>query len=81
MPNLFNQKINFFAALYGVVFPNEEAAAFSNYRLWESLGFVVAYIYGNRYHYCVSHNTSKEFKKSKGKRLCENPSREQGKMF
>ena len=38
----------FFAALYGVVFPNEEAAAFSNYRLWESLGFVIAYIYGNR---------------------------------
>jgi hypothetical protein len=37
-----------FPALYGVVFPNEEAAAFSNYRLWESLGFVVAYIYGNR---------------------------------
>ena len=37
-----------FLALYGVVFPNEAAAAFSNYRLWESLGFVVAYIYGNR---------------------------------
>ena len=30
------------------MFPNEEAAAFSNYRLWESLGFVIAYIYGNR---------------------------------
>lgn len=38
----------FLLALYGVVFPNEAAAAFSNYRLWESLGFVVAYIYGNR---------------------------------
>jgi hypothetical protein len=38
----------FSLALYGVVFPNEAAAAFSNYRLWESLGFVVAYIYGNR---------------------------------
>lgn len=39
---------SYFSALYGVVFPNEEAAAFSNYRLWESLGFVIAYIYGNR---------------------------------
>ena len=34
--------------MYGVVFPNEETAAFANYRLWESLGFVIAYIYGNR---------------------------------
>lgn len=30
-------------ALYGVIFPGESEAAFSNYRLWESLGFVIAY--------------------------------------
>ena len=28
-------------ALYGVLFANNEEAAFSNYRLWESLGFVL----------------------------------------
>ena len=33
-----------FVALYGTLFMNEEEAAFSNYRLWESLGFVIAYI-------------------------------------
>ena len=26
-------------------FPNNQEAAFSNYRLWESLGFVVAFAY------------------------------------
>jgi len=31
-------------ALYGVLFPSEEEAAFSNYRLWESMGFLVAFI-------------------------------------
>ena len=31
-------------ALYGVLFANEEEAAFSNYRLWESLGFLLAFI-------------------------------------
>jgi len=31
-------------ALYGVLFASEEEAAFSNYRLWESFGFVVAFI-------------------------------------
>jgi glucan phosphoethanolaminetransferase (alkaline phosphatase superfamily) len=36
-----------FLALYGVLFLNEEEAAFSNYRLWESIGFVIAYIYAN----------------------------------
>lgn len=30
-------------ALYGVLFPDAEEAAFSNYRLWESLGFIVAF--------------------------------------
>ena len=33
-----------FAALYGVLFESDEEAAFSNYRLWESLGFIFAYI-------------------------------------
>lgn len=32
-------------AFYGVIFPAEEEAAFSNYRLWESLGFAIAFAY------------------------------------
>lgn len=31
-------------ALYGCLFANDEEAAFSNYRLWESLGFLFAFI-------------------------------------
>ncbi len=31
--------------LYGSLFRRNKEAAFSNYRLWESLGFVVAYAY------------------------------------
>ncbi|CAF2407648.1 unnamed protein product [Rotaria sp. Silwood2] len=31
-------------AFYGVLFANNDEAAFSNYRLWESLGFVLFYI-------------------------------------
>jgi len=34
-------------ALYGNLFGNNEEAAFSNYRLWESMGFIVAFINGN----------------------------------
>merc|ERR1719361_2176149 len=34
-------------ALYGVLFENDEEAAFSNYRLWESLGFILAFILQN----------------------------------
>ena len=30
-------------ALYGVLFYSQEEAAFSNYRLWESLGFVISF--------------------------------------
>ena len=30
-------------ALYGNLFPSKEEAAFSNYRLWESLGFVISF--------------------------------------
>ena len=32
------------SALYGVIFKNSEEAAFSNYRLWESMGFLIAYL-------------------------------------
>lgn len=31
--------------LYGSLFRRNKEAAFSNYRLWESVGFVVAYAY------------------------------------
>ncbi|XP_063688140.1 protein unc-93 homolog A-like isoform X2 [Bolinopsis microptera] len=34
-------------AFYGVIFPGQEEPAFSNYRLWESLGFLAAYLIGN----------------------------------
>lgn len=32
-------------ALYGVLFPCDKEAAFANYRMWESLGFVIAFAY------------------------------------
>ena len=31
-------------SFYGILFPDEKEAAFSNYRLWESTGFVIFYI-------------------------------------
>lgn len=34
-------------SLYGVIFPNAEEPAFANYRLWESLGFIVAFAYSS----------------------------------
>ena len=34
-------------ALYGVLFKDDQEAAFANYRLWESLGFCAAFAYGN----------------------------------
>ena len=36
--------VHFFLAFYGVLFPTETEAAFSNYKLWESAGFIIAYI-------------------------------------
>ena len=36
-----------FPAFYGVLFADHEEAAFSNYRLWESLGFILAYVMNN----------------------------------
>ncbi|KAJ8009050.1 hypothetical protein DPEC_G00084810 [Dallia pectoralis] len=32
-------------SLYGVLFPRHKEAAFANYRMWESLGFVIAFAY------------------------------------
>ncbi|KAM9798243.1 protein unc-93 homolog A [Neosynchiropus ocellatus] len=32
-------------ALYGILFTKEKEAAFANYRVWESLGFVIAFAY------------------------------------
>ncbi|XP_048842436.1 protein unc-93 homolog A isoform X1 [Brienomyrus brachyistius] len=34
-------------ALYGVLFPDHKEAAFANYRMWESVGFVIAFAYSN----------------------------------
>lgn len=36
-------------ALYGVIFKNQQEAAFANYRLWESLGFCAAFAYGSAF--------------------------------
>lgn len=33
------------AALYGILFARDKEAAFANYRMWESLGFVIAFAY------------------------------------
>lgn len=37
----------FWTAMYGVFFHDNQEPAFSNYRLWESLGFVIAFAYAN----------------------------------
>lgn len=34
-------------AFYGVLFAGDEEPAFANYRLWESMGFLMAYLIGN----------------------------------
>lgn len=31
-------------AFYGVIFPGEAEAAFSNYRMWESMGFIITFV-------------------------------------
>ncbi|XP_068230620.1 UNC93-like protein [Palaemon carinicauda] len=43
-------------AFYGIIFPGESEAAFSNYRLWESFGFIFAYVGSTTT--CVSTKTS-----------------------
>lgn len=35
------------AALYGVLFSRDKEAGFANYRMWESLGFVIAFAYSS----------------------------------
>ncbi|UYV67048.1 unc-93, partial [Cordylochernes scorpioides] len=34
-----------YQALYGTLFPGKDEAAFANYRLWESVGFIIAFSY------------------------------------
>ena len=48
LPNYFIL-IPFFSisALYGSIFTDSSEAAFSNYRMWESLGFIIAFAYSN----------------------------------
>ena len=41
--------VQFITAFYGVLFINNEEAAFSNYRLWESCGFVIAFLYASKF--------------------------------
>lgn len=40
--------ITYFLGLYGTLFRRNKEAAFSNYRLWESAGFVIAYAYSTQ---------------------------------
>lgn len=35
---------HYFSALYGVLFHGHKEAAFANYRLWESMGYVIAFV-------------------------------------
>ncbi|GAA6084369.1 protein unc-93 homolog A isoform X1 [Tachysurus ichikawai] len=42
----------FCLALYGTLFPDHKEAAFANYRMWESLGFVIAFAYST--YICLS---------------------------
>ncbi|XP_051954489.1 protein unc-93 homolog A-like [Xyrauchen texanus] len=39
-------------ALYGILFADHKEAAFANYRMWESLGFVIAFAYST--YICLS---------------------------
>lgn len=45
--NNVNNFVSFLQALYGVLFLEHKEAAFANYRLWESVGFVIAFAYAN----------------------------------
>ena len=48
--SLFNAFMYVFTAFYGIIFPSEEAAAFSNYRLWESLGLAIVFSYSTAFY-------------------------------
>lgn len=39
---------SFLPALYGILFEKNKEAAFANYRLWESVGFVIAFAYSTK---------------------------------
>lgn len=41
----FTSLVSLFSGLYGVLFEKHTEAAFANYRLWESCGFVIAFGY------------------------------------
>lgn len=45
--DFFLQPLLLTTALYGILFPQDEEPSFSNYRLWESLGFIIAYVFSN----------------------------------
>ncbi|XP_048155781.1 protein unc-93 homolog A isoform X3 [Corvus hawaiiensis] len=42
------RKLLFALGLYGILFEKHKEAAFANYRLWESLGFVIAFGYSTK---------------------------------
>lgn len=42
---VINNQLLAVSALSGILFPGQEEAAFSNFRLWESTGSVITYIY------------------------------------
>lgn len=47
-PNLHKPCLSFLLGLYGILFEKHKEAAFANYRLWESLGFVIAFGYSTK---------------------------------
>lgn len=46
--NLHKPCLCFLLGLYGVLFEKHTEAAFANYRLWESCGFVIAFGYSTK---------------------------------
>eukprot|EP00795_Rhopilema_esculentum_P015736 gene15736-7031_t len=50
--NRLNRILPALDSFYGYLFPDNQEAAFSNYKLWESLGFVIAF--ANSGAICVS---------------------------
>ncbi|RMC12683.1 hypothetical protein DUI87_10207 [Hirundo rustica rustica] len=48
MSQFTGRKLLFALGLYGILFEKHKEAAFANYRLWESLGFVIAFGYSTK---------------------------------
>ena len=46
--NLHKPCLSFLLGLYGILFEKHKEAAFANYRLWESFGFVIAFGYSTK---------------------------------